>query len=260
MNKSPIIELTHVKTWVQGKWLHQDINLAIQTGEIIGIVGGSGCGKTTLLREILMLQPPTRGSIKIFNREVTTASYAELLKIQQRFGVCFQQNALFSSFTVLENVAFPLQEHARLDKETRQSLALLKILLAGLRTDTAHLYPAELSGGMQKRAALARAIALDPEIVFLDEPTAGLDPESAAGLDELILNLRDTMGLTIVLITHDVDSLWRVTDRVAFLGEGRVLCIDSMPALVCHSHPLIQAFFKGPRGKVTKGDNEWKPK
>ncbi len=199
-----------------------------------------------------MLQRPTSGSIRIFGNELTTATPATLLSIQRRWGVLFQQNALFSSLTVLENVAFPLKEHISLDQKTMFELAMLKILSVGLPSDAATKYPSELSGGMQKRAALARAIVLDPELVFLDEPTAGLDPDSAAGLDELILNLQSTMGLTIIMITHDLDSLWQVTQRVAFLGEGRVLCVDNMAKLIANPLPAIQQFFDGPRGRATK--------
>lgn len=218
----------------------------------MAIVGGSGSGKTTLLREMLMLQRPNSGSIRIFGQEITTASLKMKALIQSRWGVLFQQNALFSSLTLLENTAFPLKEHSNLDKKTIRELAALKIAMTGLPIDSSNKYPAELSGGMQKRAALARAIILDPELIFLDEPTAGLDPDSAGGLDELILDLQSTMGLTVVIITHDLDTLWRVTDRVAFLGEGKVLCVDEMANLVKNPHPLIQEFFSGPRGRTTE--------
>ena len=251
MKKStPIIEIRNMKTFLGSNWVHTDINLDINKGEVIAIVGGSGSGKTTLLREILALTKPAAGSIKVFNHEITRANPETLLSIQKRWGVLFQQNALFSSLTLLENVAFPLQEHTDLDNETILDLSMLKILMTGLPADAAYKYPAELSGGMQKRAGLARAIALDPELIFLDEPTAGLDPSTAAGLDELILNLQATMGLTIVVITHDLDSLWTITDRVAFLGKGVVLDVAPMTELIKNPDPLIQAFFNGPRGKI----------
>lgn len=249
---SPLIEIKHVKIKLGGEWVHKDINLTINKGEIVAIVGGSGSGKTTLLREILMLQPPLEGSIKLFETEVTHASHQEMLKVQRRFGVLFQQNALFGALNLLENVAFPLREHTNLDAKTIDELALLKILLTGLSRDAAIKYPAELSGGMQKRAALARAIVQDPELLFLDEPTAGLDPESAAGLDQLILNLKNTIGLTVVIITHDIDTLWTITDRVAFLGEGKVLCVDPISKLAKNKHPLIKSFFEGPRGRTAE--------
>lgn len=251
-----IIEVSNLNTRFGKEFVHKGINLTVQTGEILGIVGGSGSGKTTLLREMLGLTIPTSGSIKVFGHELTTASPNVLLAIQRRWGVLFQQNALFSSLTLTENVSFPLKEHAHLDDETIQQLALLKILMAGLPFDSANKYPAQLSGGMQKRAGLARAIVLDPELLFLDEPTAGLDPNTAAGFDELILNLQSTMGLTIVMITHDLDSLWQVTDRVAFLGEGKVLAVQPMSELVKNKHPLIQAFFGGPRGRIVEESYE----
>ncbi len=252
MTQAPIIEVKDVSIKLGGAWVHKNLNLSVNRGEILAIVGGSGSGKTTLLREMLMLQKPTSGSIRIFDHELTTASSKTLLEVQKRWGVLFQQNALFSSLTVQENTAFPLREHTDLDAKTIKELAILKILLAGLPLDAAVKYPAELSGGMQKRAGIARAIILDPELLFLDEPTSGLDPESAGAFDELILNLQKTMGLTIVMVTHDLDSLWHVTNRVAFLGEKKVLCVDAMAALVKNPHPIIQSYFSGARGRTTQ--------
>jgi len=243
----PIIHIQHLKTYLGDAWVHKDLNLEVKTGEILVIVGGSGSGKTVLLHEMLALQPPTSGSIRIFGHELTKANAETLLAIQRRWGVLFQQNALFSSLSVLENVSFPLIEHTELDEKTIQELALLKIVLAGLPIEAAVKYPAELSGGMQKRAALARAIALDPELLFLDEPTAGLDPNKVIAFDELILNLQSTMGLTIVMVTHDIDSLKRVANRVAFLGEGKVLAVEPPAQLMQNKHPLIQEFFNGQR-------------
>jgi len=253
MAEQPIIEIKGLSTYLGGHWVNKDLDLTVQQGEVMGIVGGSGAGKTTVLREMLWLQKPNSGSIKVFGTEITTASSRALLALQRRWGVLFQSNALFSSLTVLENVAFPLKEHTSLDHETINELALLKILMVGLPADAAIKYPAELSGGMQKRAAFARAIVLDPELIFLDEPSAGLDPNSAEGIDDLILNLQGTMGLTVVIITHDMDSLWRVTNRVAFLGEGRVLCVEPMAKLCVNPHPEIKQFFSGPRGRAIKG-------
>lgn len=250
MTTENIIELQHVRINLGGVQVHEDINLSIKRGEILGIVGSSGTGKTVLMREMLMLQRPDSGSIKIFNHELTKASYQTLLALQQRWGVLFQANALFSSLNVLENIAFPLKEHSKIDPDSINELALLKLMLVGLPASVATKYPVELSGGMQKRVALARAIALDPELIFLDEPTAGLDPDSASGLDELVLNLQAMMGLTLVIITHDLDTLWRVTNRVAFLGAGRVLCVDTMEKLSQNPHKMIQEFFNGPRGKA----------
>lgn len=246
----PIIEVKDIRMNLGGTWVHDGLNLAVERGEILAIVGGSGSGKTTLLREILMLEPPTSGSVQVFGQELMQASSKILLSVQKRWGVLFQQNALFSSLSVLENVAFPLREQTNLDDKTICDLALLKINLVGLSSDAALKYPSELSGGMQKRAGLARAIALDPELLFLDEPTAGLDPESAEGFDDLILSLQSTMGLTIVMVTHDLDSLWRVTNRVAFLGEGRVLAVAPIKQLVKDPQPQIKHFFNGIRGRM----------
>lgn len=251
-SNEPIIEITNLGTYLGNTWVHRDLNLTINRGEVVGIVGGSGAGKTTLIREMLGLTQPSAGSIRIFGTEMVGIRSDALLAVQKRWGVLFQQNALFSSLTVSENVEFPLREHTKLNETTMGDLSMLKVLMAGLPSDAAYKYPAELSGGMQKRAGIARAIIMDPELIFLDEPTAGLDPNTAAGFDDLILNLQRTMGLTIVMVTHDLDSLWTVTDRVAFLGEGKVLCIDAMANLVKNPHPLIQAFFSGPRGRVAE--------
>lgn len=239
-----IIEIKNIRTRLGKQWVLNNLDLSINRGEIIGIVGGSGSGKTTLLRAILMLTPPNSGSIKIFDQEITTASAKTMLSIQRRWGVLFQSNALFSSLTVLENTAFPLQEHTSLDMHTIRELALLKIILAGLPVDSAMKYPAELSGGMQKRAGLARAIVLDPEVLFLDEPTSGLDPKNVAAFDSLIRSLQSTMGLTIVIVSHDIESLKRVSNRVAFLGEGKVISVEPIAELMKNPNPLIQNFFK----------------
>jgi phospholipid/cholesterol/gamma-HCH transport system ATP-binding protein len=251
--KTPfIIEIKNVKIKIGDTWIHKHLNLSIEQGEIIGIVGSSGSGKSTLLREILMLQKPNAGSIRVFGQELMDASPEELLVIQKRWGILFQENALFSSLTVLENTSFPLRERSDLDDNMIREIALQRILSVGLDIDSVNKYPSELSGGMAKRAALSRAIVLDPEILFLDEPTTGLDPDSASELDELILNLRDMLHLTIVIITHDLETLWRVTDRVAFLHEGKVLCVDKIEKLVHHQDEAIQKFFNGPRGRETK--------
>ena len=230
MNKKIIIEIKNLTIKLGSKKVHDALELKIYQGEILGIVGSSGSGKTTLLREILMLKRPDKGSIRVFDQELTTASSEQLKKVQKKWGVLFQRNALFSSLTVLENISFPLKEQTALDLKSIEELAMQRIRSVGLPDDCANKYPAELSGGMEKRVALARAIVLDPEILFLDEPTTGLDPDSASELDSLILELQSTMGLTILIITHDLDTLWRVTDRVAFLKQGKVFCIDEIDA------------------------------
>lgn len=244
---APIIEITALKNQLGGRLVHDDLNLTVNRGEIIAIIGPSGCGKTTLLRSILMLQKPTAGKIDVFGTNIIKCSEATELEVQRRWGVMFQSSALFSSLSVLQNVMFPLQEYTQLSRAIQKKLALLKIGLTGLELDAANKYPAELSGGMKKRAALARAIALDPELVFLDEPTAGLDPKGAADMDTLLLYLRDSLGLTFVMITHDLDSLWRVPDRVVFLGEGKVLAAMPMAELTQQEHPLIKNYFSGVR-------------
>jgi phospholipid/cholesterol/gamma-HCH transport system ATP-binding protein len=188
----------------------------------------------------------------LFGEDVSVLREAEADRMRRRFGVMFQQGALFSSLNLLENVAMPLREHTRLSKQLIEELAVLKIILAGLPTSAVYKYPRELSGGMLKRAAVARALALDPELIFLDEPTAGLDPVSAGDFDELVLQLKESLGLTIVMVTHDLDTLWRTTDRVAFLGEKRVLRYASMSDLSRDDHPLIKHYFQGPRGRVAQ--------
>lgn len=244
-----LIEITEVKNNLGGKWVHQGVNLTVKRGEILAIVGGSGSGKTTLLRNILMLLPPTAGKIKIFGQDLATLNEEAQQALRQRWGVTFQQNALFGTLTVLDNVLYPLREYRKLARDFCEELALLKVRLTGLKKEASYQYPAELSGGMQKRAALARAIALDPEILFLDEPTAGLDPQSAGEVDDLIVQLQRSLALTVVIITHDLDTLWQITDRVAFLGDGKVLAALPMHELIHASHPLIQAYFAGPRGQ-----------
>ncbi len=249
----PVIDVRGLETRFGTHVVHRDLSLQVRPGEIIGIVGGSGSGKSVLVRQIVMLMQPAAGSIRLFGEETVGASEATAQRLRTRFGMMFQQGALYSSLTVLENVCVPLREHTRLPGDLIEHMALMKILLAGLPADAAPKLPRELSGGMLKRAAVARALALDPALLFLDEPSAGLDPVSAAALDELILQLRESLGLTIVIITHDLDSLWRVTDRVAFLGEKRILALDSMQALSRSTHPELVRYFQGPRGRAAQG-------
>ncbi len=248
----PIIEIRGLRTYLGGQWVHDGIDLDIFPGEILAIVGGSGTGKSTLLRNIIMLQRPTEGTINMLGREITSYGPTELRSLERNWGVTFQHSALFSSLTLLENVSFPLFEHTALSKKLIHELALLKIVMTGLDADAAIKYPAELSGGMQKRAALARALALDPQLLFLDEPTAGLDPQGASGLDELVLQLKENLGLTIVMVTHDLDTLWRVADRVAFLGEGKLLCLGTMSELVGSQQPIVKEYFSGPRAQAAQ--------
>jgi len=240
---TPIIQIKGLKNYLGGQWVHTDVNLMVNRGEIIAIIGGSGSGKTTILRSLLMLLKPSAGKIFIFGKDIATLTTSEGLALRQRWGVLFQHSALFSAMTVLENVMFPMQEFTTLTPAFMRQLALLKIALVGLPADASTKFPAELSGGMQRRAAAARAIAMDPELLFLDEPTTGLDPHSARLFDELIVFLRDALNLTIVMISHDIASLKRVTDRVAFLGEGKVLCVAPLAELMENKHPLIVDYF-----------------
>jgi phospholipid/cholesterol/gamma-HCH transport system ATP-binding protein len=244
-----IIEVRNLANRFGEKWVHKDVNFSVKRGEIVAIIGGSGCGKTTLLRCILRLMVPTSGTVSVFGVDIVTANEAALLSAQKRWGVMFQSSALFSSLTVLENIMYLLDEYAALSHSSKESLARLKIAMSGLEADAAEKYPSELSGGMKKRAALARAIALDPELIFLDEPTAGLDPKSAGDLDDLILEMRKNLGLTFVMVTHDLDTLKYVPDRVIFLGEGRVLADEPMGDLLKNTHPAIQSYFSGHRAQ-----------
>ncbi len=251
-----VISIRDLRTCFGESCIHDGLALEVERGEVLGIVGGSGTGKSVLLREIIMLHEPTAGSIRLFGEETLGIGEAAADRLRQRMGVMFQQGALFSSLTVQENVMVPLREHTDLDARLVAALAQLKIALAGLPPDAGAKYPRQLSGGMLKRAAVARALALDPDLLFLDEPSAGLDPVSANALDELILQLRDSLGLTVVMVTHDLDSLWRVTDRVAFLGEKKVLEVGSMESLSRSQHPLIAAYFQGPRGRTAR-EHAW---
>lgn len=249
---SPVIELRGVCTRFGSARIHENLDLTIQRGEVLALVGGSGSGKTTLLHEMIMLRQPSSGSIRLFGEEIVGAGAEVLEQQRQRFGVLFQQGALFSALTVLQNVGVPLREHTKFPDELIDQIALLKIQQAGLPADAALKYPSELSGGMIKRAALARAMALDPQVLFLDEPTAGLDPVSASAFDELVLRLKQWLGLTVVMVTHDLDSLWKVADRVAVLGERRVIAVAPMTELAQVDHPAVQAYFEGPRARAAQ--------
>jgi phospholipid/cholesterol/gamma-HCH transport system ATP-binding protein len=254
-----IISIRDLRTVFDTRVIHDSIDLDIYRGEVLALVGGSGSGKSTLLREMIMLQMPESGSVKLFNTDVVGISDAGAQRLRRRYGVLFQQGALFSGLTVLENVGLPLREHARLDSSMIDALARVKIQQAGLEPEAAMLYPSELSGGMIKRAALARAMALDPEVLFLDEPTSGLDPNSAGSFDELVLKLKELLGLTVVMITHDLDSLWGVADRVAVIGGAKLCGVDSMEALSASTDPHIVEYLEGPRARNAQ-EREWKRK
>ncbi len=239
-----LIEIKDVSNTLGGVVVHQHLNFEVKKGEVMAIIGGSGAGKTTLLRNILMLLPPTGGSLRLFGVDVLKCNDTVISALRQRFGVMFQQGALFSGLTVLENILFPLQQFAQLSQSLAIELSLLKIKLVGLPVSAAHKLPGELSGGMLKRAAAARALALDPELLILDEPTTGLDPKSSADFDRLLLSLRDMLGLTLVVVSHDVASLERLGGRVAFLGDGKVLAVGSLDEVRNNPHPMIRSYFE----------------
>ncbi len=248
-----VIEVRDLKSCFDGGYcVHDTVSFQVAPREVVAVVGGSGTGKTVLLREVIMLREPQGGSIRLFGEELVGIGERAADRLRNRFGVMFQQGALFGSLTVAQNVATPLKEHTDLPADLIEEIARTKIALVGLPPDAGNKFPRQLSGGMLKRAAVARALALDPDLLFLDEPTAGLDPLSAEGLDRLILQLRDSLGLTVMMISHDLDSLWRVADRVVFLGEKRVLAEGPIPQLTESSHPLVRDYFSRLRGREAK--------
>ncbi|HEY3359755.1 MAG TPA: ATP-binding cassette domain-containing protein [Polyangia bacterium] len=251
---APIIAVRDVSTRFGDHVVHDGVSLTVNPGEVFAIAGGSGSGKTLLMRELLMLHQPDQGSIALFGQDLRRADPALVRALRRRCGVLFQQGALFSGLTIAENVALPLREHGGVSRTLTEEVAALKIALVGLPAMAGALRADELSGGMRKRAALARAIALDPEILLLDEPSTGLDPVSAAGIDELVLRLRHLLGLTVVMVTHDLDTLWRVTDRVALLGQGRICGIGTMAELSASAEPVSREYFSGPRGRAARGE------
>jgi len=235
--------------------VHEGLDLSVEKGRVIGVVGGSGTGKTVLLNTILGLQTPTSGEIRLFGEDVRKLSEKKRRTLQARFGVLFQSGALFSALTVVENICVPLTEYARLSPKMMREIGLMKMALVGLPLDAADKMPSELSGGMIKRTALARALVLDPELLFLDEPTAGLDPIGAAAFDKLIRSLSDNLDLTVFMITHDLDSLYAICDEVAVLADRKVVETAPPKVLEQSTHPWIHEYFHGPRGRnaLTKG-------
>lgn len=246
----PPIEVRGLVNAFDGRVIHDQLDLTVRAGEVLGLVGGSGAGKTVLLNTIIGLQPSVSGEVKVFGQDMAIATRAERAAIERRWGVLFQSGALFSSLNVRENVASPLIEHTDLSTSFANRLAEMKIAMVGLPPETRLLKPAELSGGMRKRVGLARALSMDPELLFLDEPTAGLDPIGAAAFDALIRDLATNLGLTVLMVTHDLDSLYAVCDRVAVLADRKVVAVDKIAELEKSNHPWIREYFLGPRGRA----------
>jgi phospholipid/cholesterol/gamma-HCH transport system ATP-binding protein len=259
-NSSPVIEINQLSTRFGEHVVHADLDLEVRDGEIFALVGGSGAGKSTLLREMILLHRPDSGSIRILGVDLQRLGEDEALALRLRCGVMFQHGGLFGSLTVKENVGLPLREHTDLSDALIDDICAWKLAMSGLAPEVGAQYPSELSGGMMKRASLARALALDPQLLFLDEPTSGLDPLSADGVDELVRKLRDVFGLTMVIITHDLDLLWQVTDRVAVLADGKVQGVGSMAELSRMDTPAIRQFFDGPRGRAAQDQADQREK
>ena len=247
----PVIVVRGLRNSFGEQTVHDGLDLEVQRGEIFGVVGGSGTGKSVLMRSIIGLQTPDEGEITVFGEHTIDREETETVDIRKRWGVLFQGGALFSTLTVAENVQVPLREfYPDLDPVLLDEVAAYKVVMTGLPADAGPKYPAELSGGMKKRAGLARALALDPELLFLDEPTAGLDPIGAAAFDELTKSLQKTLGLTVFLITHDLDTLYAICDRVAVLADKKVIAVGTIDELLALDHPWIEEYFKGPRGRA----------
>ena len=250
-DKNAVIRVRGLVTGFGDQVVHDKLDLDVRRGEILGVVGGSGTGKSVLMRAIIGLQDPREGEVEVFGEPMVGRSDNDAKEVRSRWGVLFQGGALFSTLTVAENVQVPIREfHHRLDPQLLDEIAAYKVAMSGLPAEAGPKYPSELSGGMRKRAGLARALALDPELLFLDEPTAGLDPIGAANFDELIKSLKETMGLTVFLITHDLDTLYAICDRVAVLADKRVIAVGTIPELLVLDHDWIQEYFRGPRGRA----------
>jgi len=245
-----VITVSNVVTRFGKNVVHDGISLSVRQGEIYGLLGGSGSGKSTLLKELIMLLRPQSGEIRVLGQNLLTISRSDADMLRHQWGVLFQAGALYSSLTVEENVGITLREYTDLPLKLVQDIVRMKINMVGLPQDAAVLYPAELSGGMVKRAALARALAMDPELLFLDEPTSGLDPVGAEAFDNLILELREILGLTVVMVTHDLDSIWTIVDRFAVLGEKKVIAEGTLNEVRENPQPIVRQFFGGARGRI----------
>ncbi|MCB4743434.1 MAG: ATP-binding cassette domain-containing protein [Sulfurovum sp.] len=241
---STVINIENIITRFRGRTIHDGVSLHIEKNEIYGILGKSGSGKSVLMREMIMLLEPSGGKIEVLGRNIGTIGFKEAQKLRGEWGVLFQFGALYSSLTVAENIEIQLKEYTHLNKYMREKLVRSKIALVGLDAHVATLYPSELSGGMVKRAALARALAMDPKLLFLDEPTSGLDPVGARNFDKLIVELRNMLGITVVMITHDLDSIFNIVDRMAILADKQVVAEGNMKKVLRSTHPFVEAFFK----------------
>lgn len=248
--REAIIQVRGLTVGFGSQTVLENLDLDVFRGEVLGVVGASGSGKSVLLRAIVGLLPRRAGSVVVFGKNIGRLSERARTRIERRCGVLFQDGALFSALTVLQNIQVPMREHLDLSQEMMDELAAVKLGLVGLPQNAGAKFPAELSGGMRKRAGLARALALDPEIVFLDEPTSGLDPISAADFDDLVGKLQQTLGLTVFMVTHDLDSLYAICDRIAVLGDKHVLVEGDMKAMLAFDHPWVSAYFKGPRARA----------
>ncbi len=246
--ETPIVTVRDLVIGFGDRTVLDHLSIDVERGEILGFVGGSGSGKSVLLRSIIGLIPKRQGRIAVFDQDVDAITDVDRRALQRRWGVLFQHGALFSALSVRENVKFPMREHLRLSERSMDDVALTKLAMVGLTSRDAEKLPSELSGGMTKRVALARALALDPEIVFLDEPTSGLDPISAGDFDALILTLQRTLGLTVFMVTHDLESLRTVCDRIAVLANGKVVAIGPLSTILKSDHPWVKAYFRGRRG------------
>jgi phospholipid/cholesterol/gamma-HCH transport system ATP-binding protein len=247
----PIIEVHGLRNSFGTQVIHDGVDLEVRRGEILGVVGGSGTGKSVLMRSIIGLQQPDEGEIRVFGEPIIGRGEEELKDFRRRWGILFQSSALFSTLTVAENIQVPLKEFfPHIGERLHEEIASYKVVMSGLPADAGPKYPSELSGGMRKRAGVSRALALDPELLFLDEPTAGLDPIGAAAFDELIRELRNALGLTVFLITHDLDTLYAICDRVAVLADRKVVAVGTIPELLALNHEWIQEYFRGPRGRA----------
>lgn len=250
--EGPAIEVRGLCTAFGSNMVHEDLDLTVCNGEVIGVVGGSGSGKSVLLNTIIGLRQPDAGTVRVLGQELKTASRQRWNALERSWGVLFQQGALFSNLTVRENVAAPMFEHTSLPAKEIYELAKLKIAMVGLEPRAGALKPSELSGGMRKRAGLARALSLDPELLFLDEPTSGLDPIGAAAFDALIKDLSSSLELTVFMITHDLDTLYEITDRVAVLADHKVVAVAPVAEMENMDHPWVREYFLGPRGRAAK--------